>query len=379
MQTPGSASLIQAAVYATSCLDLWEKTPGALRYLHKMINTQTLGDKMAEVTAMTVPHLELGPALELINDGICPKALHMGEEHHQHLFHMAVFQRPGAHILIDKLVAAGANVKVEVGPGLTALHKACYYACGRAVVRSLVAAGLSPLQSSPGSRVYKPVLMAAEQGNWEELEECLDLLPKGGPPDLLQAIYDVILSSSCVECVGGGPKCGRCANPDSSKRDMKHSPNVSYTKIVDIIVERGFKLTQVDIKGLEEWVKSGRRPGPYDNLVRYIYEKFKKPAARSTKSTTKPSSTTSKKVAPSATAASNGETSSSSGNSKAAAGVPGCTFSGCSNGSQAESFSLKLCTGCRSVRYCCRECQVADWKAHKAACKAAQGGKTSKK
>jgi hypothetical protein len=29
----------------------------------------------------------------------------------------------------------------------------------------------------------------------------------------------------------------------------------------------------------------------------------------------------------------------------------------------------KLCIGCKVVRYCCRECQVAGWRAHKGVCK----------
>jgi tetratricopeptide (TPR) repeat protein len=333
--TPGSESLIQAAVYATSCQDLWEKTPGAVEYLRKMMNTQRLGDKMAEVGEMAVPRFEVAPLLKLIDDGIFAKALHMGDVTHNPLLQMALFLGPDAHVVIDKLVAAGANVKVEANPGLTCLHKACYYGCGRAVVRSLVKAGLSPLQATPGDRERMAVLMAAEQGNWEELEECLDLLPNGIPTSLLQKVLDSISSSSCVECVGGGKKCGRCINGDKP-----HNPNVNYAKIVDIVAERGFRLYSLD--GLEEFLKKVPRRGPYRDLIQYIVDKFK--------------------------------------GLQPTDGVPGCCFSGCNNGSQeGGAVSLKLCVGCRSARYCYRECQVADWKMHKAACKAAKGGKTSKK
>jgi hypothetical protein len=34
-----------------------------------------------------------------------------------------------------------------------------------------------------------------------------------------------------------------------------------------------------------------------------------------------------------------------------------------------EGGKLKECSACRSVRYCGRECQTADWPAHKATCK----------
>ncbi|KAF8991943.1 hypothetical protein BDQ17DRAFT_1188267, partial [Cyathus striatus] len=31
--------------------------------------------------------------------------------------------------------------------------------------------------------------------------------------------------------------------------------------------------------------------------------------------------------------------------------------------------TLKICTGCRKVRYCSEECQKTDWKRHKKECK----------
>ena len=48
---------------------------------------------------------------------------------------------------------------------------------------------------------------------------------------------------------------------------------------------------------------------------------------------------------------------------------------------EAGSMPLKFCLGCKAARYCSRECQVADWKTHKVACKAAQKAKipTNKK
>ena len=324
---PGSGSLLQAAIYATTSRDLCEKTPGALEYLRKLVNTQTLGDIMSKRSVETNRETDIAPILNLIDDGIFPNALHVGEmATHEPLLHMAIFQRSNAHIIIDKLLAAGADEKVTVTQGLNALHKACYYACGRPVIRSLVAAGLSPLQRSPpGAGLRRPLLMAAEQGNWEELEECLNLLPKGNSSDLHKSILDVMMTSSCIECVGGGPKCGRCEHGD-----RKHGPNVSYKKIVDVIVDRGFRL--YDTEALREFI--GKRPGPYDDLVRYQYEKFK--------------------------------------NLSKMVGVPGCGFVGCNNGNNAESFQLKKCVRCQSVRYCSKECQAVDWKLHKKVCKPAK-------
>ena len=41
----------------------------------------------------------------------------------------------------------------------------------------------------------------------------------------------------------------------------------------------------------------------------------------------------------------------------------GCAAAGC-----ASEEASSMCGRCEAVRYCSRECQVADWKAHKAAC-----------
>ena len=38
----------------------------------------------------------------------------------------------------------------------------------------------------------------------------------------------------------------------------------------------------------------------------------------------------------------------------------------------ASSGELLLCSGCHGVRYCGRDCQKADWRAHKAACRRVQ-------
>jgi hypothetical protein len=56
-------------------------------------------------------------------------------------------------------------------------------------------------------------------------------------------------------------------------------------------------------------------------------------------------------------------------------GAPGCSWPGCCNleGRTEAELPVQACTKCRGVRYCCREHQVAHWKAgHKEECKLAQ-------
>jgi hypothetical protein len=45
----------------------------------------------------------------------------------------------------------------------------------------------------------------------------------------------------------------------------------------------------------------------------------------------------------------------------------GCAVAGC-----ASEEASSVCSRCEVVRYCSRECQRADWKAHKPVCTAAQ-------
>ena len=44
----------------------------------------------------------------------------------------------------------------------------------------------------------------------------------------------------------------------------------------------------------------------------------------------------------------------------------------CCNVCGASGGDLQMCAGCRSAIYCGRDCQKADWRAHKAACRRAQ-------
>jgi hypothetical protein len=56
-------------------------------------------------------------------------------------------------------------------------------------------------------------------------------------------------------------------------------------------------------------------------------------------------------------------------------GAPGCSYPGCCNleGRSEAELPLQVCSKCKGVHYCCREHQVAHWKAgHKEVCKLAQ-------
>jgi hypothetical protein len=58
-----------------------------------------------------------------------------------------------------------------------------------------------------------------------------------------------------------------------------------------------------------------------------------------------------------------------------APGAPGCSYPGCCNleGRSERALPTQVCSKCRGARYCCREHQVAHWKAgHKEVCQAAQ-------
>ena len=54
-----------------------------------------------------------------------------------------------------------------------------------------------------------------------------------------------------------------------------------------------------------------------------------------------------------------------------AQGLRSCSLAGC-GAKEAHPQHFKRCAACRTVAYCSREHQVADWPAHKAACKAAR-------
>ena len=53
----------------------------------------------------------------------------------------------------------------------------------------------------------------------------------------------------------------------------------------------------------------------------------------------------------------------------------------CGKSAAAKEKEFKKCSVCRLARYCSRECQLGDWKAHKKTCKEAaarrEGGKGS--
>jgi hypothetical protein len=58
-----------------------------------------------------------------------------------------------------------------------------------------------------------------------------------------------------------------------------------------------------------------------------------------------------------------------------APGTPGCSYPGCCNmeGRSEAELRVQVCSKCKGVRYCCREHQLAHWKAgHKGVCQAAQ-------
>jgi hypothetical protein len=57
-------------------------------------------------------------------------------------------------------------------------------------------------------------------------------------------------------------------------------------------------------------------------------------------------------------------------NAAAAAARDVCSRAGC-GAVGAAGARLKRCAACGIALYCCKACQVADWKAHRKACRAA--------
>ena len=52
-------------------------------------------------------------------------------------------------------------------------------------------------------------------------------------------------------------------------------------------------------------------------------------------------------------------------------GLHECSLAGCA-AREVHAWQFKRCAACKLAQYCCKEHQVADWPAHKAACKAAR-------
>lgn len=61
------------------------------------------------------------------------------------------------------------------------------------------------------------------------------------------------------------------------------------------------------------------------------------------------------------------------------ASVERCQAEGCGTPTCADGKPLKMCDRCRLVKYCSRECQVRDWRAHKRACASASKSAGNKK
>ena len=56
---------------------------------------------------------------------------------------------------------------------------------------------------------------------------------------------------------------------------------------------------------------------------------------------------------------------------KAQGRLRACALASCA-AREAHEAQFKKCAACLTVSYCCREHQLTDWPAHKAACKAAR-------
>jgi tetratricopeptide (TPR) repeat protein len=350
-KTTGSGSLDAAACYVESCGHLWRETPGALKFLRALWNTHRLGQMMEEVEDVEdarapQKQLDLQTALEYVNDGIFPNATYVGEKQPFPLLLLAIFQGDAAPIMVEKLLASGARPHSAEQYGLTVLHQACYYGCGRRVVRLLVEAGMDLFKGRHADAAsWCPTVMAANQGQWEELDEGLILLKekqkKPGESldlDLLEQLCECMVDSGCIECAAGEALCGRCSKSTGNGRNFKHGPSSDFKKAMEVLVNHGLELSPSFAEGLERRKRYAAAHGSA-SVYRFVTELLAK-AKRHSGSAKSTKTHVAKKA-------------------KATCANPGCTAGGSTG-----AGNLKRCSRCKDTRYCGAACTFVNNQLH---------------
>jgi hypothetical protein len=146
---------------------------------------------------------------------------------------------------IDGILARGSDPNAILpGTGVNALHLSCYYAMSVATTKRLVAAGGDPYLITLAQN-RSPAHMAAEQGNWEELEAAIQAGPDpntcpGAPTPysrtvavpLCEFLAWVAFSSVVNECIMGETKCQRCTKDAAA---VPHALNADFFKLLDVL------------------------------------------------------------------------------------------------------------------------------------------------
>lgn len=274
---PGSDSYAQAALYVKSCGDLWRDTPGALELIRKMRNTQRAAELLSQAAAGETPSLDVQAVQRCLDGGLFPNAdtnpqpypgctlLQMVCDLGSRLPDLQAAQLR----MVKALLAAGADPMARDSSGLTAIHKACYYAAGPEVVRVLLEAGCDPRDRAL-SHDKSCLEMAANQGHPRELDAVLTAVPElakcvagqyfdqASSEWVLATVAELLLytmmESSCLSCLAGGPACQRC------EHGLKHSPTASFKGFVDVLVKHGLRNSPHIIANCRDAVR--RRGGP---------------------------------------------------------------------------------------------------------------------
>ena len=340
-------SELQSILYASTTMDLWKSTPGALEWLRTCHNTRWaqvhLGDFDLDPPR---PGLDKFSFFQtLLDEGIYDDApLDRGG---RCLIHVVVL---GPKSSAEHLKAYLQKYRVKTSYSLTPLNMAFYYDADPAIIGMLMDKG--DLAYFPNRAVHEsPIAMAANQGNWRGIKYVFENRPEVFPSQdakesAASLLAETLCSSSVPFCLLGGEKCTRCIQDH-----RRHPPTCDFNKGVDVLIANG--------------LSSDFRPSMPDHpvskyLLAKLKEKKKQPQPQPQPQPRPQSQSQPQPQIKDAKAA-------SAAVSKAEPAGKQKKEKVCSTcGEQKEK--LMICGGCKGAWYCNRECQRRDWPTHKPTC-----------